>query len=150
MSYPNLNFPKFELKISDNKIWDIVRKKMVLLTPEEWVRQHTIHYLIHHLNYPLGLVAVEQTVNYNGMNKRADIVCYSNNMKPILIVECKAADISLKNETLFQIAKYTASLKASYLVLTNGVLHYSAKIDKSKNELIFLDTIPLYHDIIKD
>ena len=97
--YAKLNLPKADLKLKKDTIWDILRKKYVLNTPEEWVRQHYIHYMVNILNYPYSLMASERLVKYNGLSKRCDIVAFSNQLKPILIVECKAPKIKITEET---------------------------------------------------
>jgi hypothetical protein len=91
--HPALNLPPTKLKLKTNQVWDRLRKKYVLLTPEEWVRQHFIAYLIEHLGYPEGRMASEYTVDYNGMKKRCDVVAFDENLQPFLIVECKAVSI---------------------------------------------------------
>ena len=98
--YPALNLPKANLNLKDNLIWDVLRKKYVRHTPEEWVRQHYIHYLITDLNYPLSLMASEKLVKYNKMSKRCDIVAFSNQFETLMIVECKAPKIKLTEDTL--------------------------------------------------
>lgn len=147
--YPMLNLPKTQLKLKDDLIWDVLRKKYFKNTPEEWVRQHYIHYLINQLDYPISLMASERLVKYNNMSKRCDIVALSNQLDPIMIVECKAPYIKLTEDTFYQIAKYNFTLKAPLLVLTNGLQHIVAHIDGSKNEIIFLDKIPTYKENLK-
>lgn len=139
--YPVLNLPKANLKLKQNQIWDILRQKYVLHTPEEWVRQHFIHYLIG-LGYSKNLMASEQMVKYNNMSKRCDIVAFNNKNETLLIVECKAPHIKLTQETFYQIAKYNSVLNAKYLVLTNGIHHIVAYVDKQKNEISFLNQLP--------
>ena len=143
----SLNLPAAHLKIKDNQIWDRLRKKYVKLTPEEWVRQHFIAYLIDNLGYSEGLMASEYTVDYNGMKKRCDIVGFHNDLNPMFIVECKAPSITISEDTFYQIAKYANTLKAKMLILTNGMNHYCAKIDVKENKLIYLETIPSFKEI---
>lgn len=147
--YPVLNLPKAHLKLKDNLIWDVLRKKFVLHTPEEWVRQHFIHHLIHDLNYPIGLMAAEKLVKYNQMSKRCDIVSFSKQLNAMLIVECKAPKIKLTEDTFYQIAKYNFTLKAPLLILTNGLQHIVAHIDSEQNEVKFLEKIPNYKENLK-
>ena len=147
--YPVLNLPKADLKLKDNLIWDVLRKKFVLHTPEEWVRQHFIHHLIHDLNYPIGLMAAEKLVKYNQMLKRCDIVSFSKQLNAMLIVECKAPKIKLTEDTFYQIAKYNFTLKAPLLILTNGLQHIVAHIDSEQNEVKFLEKIPNYKENLK-
>jgi hypothetical protein len=142
--HPVLNLPQAHLKIKENQIWDILRRDYVRLTPEEWVRQNFIHYLINHLHYPTGRMVSEYQVKYNGMNKRCDIAVFDTLAKTEMIVECKAPHISINEDTFYQIAKYTHSLGAKYLILTNGLEHYCAFIDTSNNQLTYLTEIPDY------
>jgi len=144
--YPILNLPKANLKLKPNQIWDILRKKYVLHTPEEWVRQHFIHYLIS-LGYSENLMASEKLVNYNNMSKRCDIVAFNNKNETLLIVECKAPHINLTEDTFYQIAKYNSVLNAKFLILTNGIQHIVAHVDKQKNEISYLKEIPKFGDI---
>jgi hypothetical protein len=139
--YPILNLPKAELKLKNNHIWDVLRQKYVLHTPEEWVRQHFIHYLID-LGYSKNLMASEKLVKYNNMSKRCDIVAFNNKNETLLIVECKAPHIKLTQDTFFQIAKYNSVLNAKYLILTNGIQHIIAFVDKKNNQISFLKEIP--------
>lgn len=143
-----LNLPKAELIIKNNSIWDVLRKKYVKLTPEEWVRQHFIHYLITHLNWPIGLMASEHKVNYNNMAKRCDIVSFTKNLNPLLIVECKAPSIALNEDIFYQIAKYNFTLKAPFLILTNGIDHVMAFVNKDKKEIQYLENILDYNQAL--
>lgn len=136
-----LNLPKADLKLLDNQIWDVLRQKYVLHTPEEWVRQHFIHYLMA-LGYSKNLMASEKLVKYNNMSKRCDIVAFNNKNETLLIVECKAPHIKLTQDTFYQIAKYNSVLNAKYLILTNGIQHIIAFVDKQNNEISFLKDIP--------
>lgn len=143
-----LNLPHFNFKIksTENKysIFDIVRKKYIILTPEEWVRQHIIHYLIEIKKYPISLLAVEKQLTVNNLKKRADIVVYSSNGKPHIIVECKASTIKINQPTFDQIARYNLKLNANYLMVTNGLEHYYCKINAKKEQYNFLKDIPNY------
>lgn len=150
----NLNFPEFKFNIKTTKrgheIFDIVRKKYILLTEEEWVRQHCIHYLINFKNYPLTLLSVEKSLIVNGMNRRTDIVVYGkNDTLPKLIVECKAPHIELNNSVFEQIAQYNLPLKVEYLLVTNGINHYMCKINFDNLSFNFLEEIPDYFKIIQ-
>jgi hypothetical protein len=140
--YPALNLPMAKLKLKKNQVWDILRKKYVKNTPEEWVRQHFVHYLINSKQYPEGRIVNEYTVDYNGMNKRCDIAIFNENLQVDVIVECKAPHILITEDTFYQIAKYTKVLEASLLILTNGLNHYCAFIDKKANQLTYLRDIP--------
>ncbi len=120
-----LNFPTYNFKVKKvenrNYIFDIIRKKFVVLTPEEWVRQHLVHYLIHHCGCTPSLMAVEKGLTVNGLQKRFDVLVYDNKGKAILLAECKAPDIQLSENTFLQAAVYNQSLAVSRLVITNGL-----------------------------
>lgn len=143
-----LNFPKFSFRFknSENKlvIFDEIRKKFVVLQPEEWVRQHCIQYLINLKNYPKSLINVEKELVLNNLKKRYDIVVFKPNGNLQLIVECKAPNIKITQEVFDQIARYNMTLNASYLMVTNGVNHYYCQIDSEKQCYIFLEDIPNY------
>ena len=143
-----LNLPqyKFKLKNNENKtlIFDKVRKKYFVLTPEEWVRQHYISFLIEEKKYPVSLIAIEKQLTINGLKKRSDILIFNTDGKPEIIVECKAPSVKITQETFDQIARYNLTLKANYLVVTNGLQHIFCKIDTLKESYIFLPEIPDY------
>jgi hypothetical protein len=143
-----LNLPqyKFKLKSNENKtlIFDKVRKKYFVLTPEEWVRQHYISFLIEEKKYPVSLIAIEKQLTINGLKKRSDILIFNTDGKPEIIVECKAPSVKITQETFDQIARYNLTLKANYLVVTNGLQHIFCKIDTLKESYIFLPEIPDY------
>lgn len=142
-----LNLPKADLRLKKIKgvvhVWCIIRKKDLVCTPEEWVRQHFIHFLINERNVPIGLIASEYPLDYNGRLKRADIVVFNKRQDPVLIVECKAPKINLDEKTLFQIAQYNFHLDVDFLCLTNGLDHAYSQIDKEKGSLRYLKEIPL-------
>jgi type I site-specific restriction endonuclease len=148
MNMPQLNLPNVALKTKlvegTTQVFDAVRKKYLVLTPEEWVRQHFIHYLNKEKNYPLGLMGVEQMVKYNGMQTRADIVLYTADGKPNVIVECKAPNVKITQDSFNQIAKYNFKLKVKYLVVTNGMQHFCCKMDYENNKITFLKEVPAF------
>lgn len=143
-----LNLPAIDCNIRKNganvEIFDIIRKKYIVLTPEEWVRQHFIHYLIKHLNYPKSLFKVESGLSYNKLTKRSDILIFNNQLEPFLLVECKSPDVTLNQKGLDQVSVYNSQLKAKYLVLTNGIKHFCCAFDLENGRYNFLDEIPLY------
>jgi len=145
---PILSLPIYKLKMKSEEentyIFDVVRKKYLLLTPEEWVRQNFIQYLNKVKKYPLGLMGVEQMVKYNSLKTRADIVMYNTEGKANIIVECKAPDVKITQDTFNQIAKYNSQLKVKYLLVTNGMNHYCCKMDYESNRITFLEEIPNY------
>ncbi len=140
-----LNLPsyQFKLKSSENKqlIFDIIRKKYVVLTPEEWVRQNFVHYLINEKNYPISLISVEKQLLINSRKKRFDILIFNTDGKPDIIVECKAPSIKITQDTFDQIARYNMKLNANYLIVTNGLTHYFCKLDPKNKQYLFLKDI---------
>lgn len=143
-----LNFPKFmfRFKNSENKvsIFDGIRKKFVILQPEEWVRQHCVQYLIEVKGYPKSLINVEKELKINDLKKRYDIVIFNTNGSIHLIVECKAPKIKIKQDTFDQVARYNLALNASYLMVTNGLNHYYCIMDFKAKKYEFLVDIPDY------
>ncbi len=143
-----LNFPEyaFRFKNTENKvaIFDEIRKKFIILTPEEWVRQHVVHFLLTAKNFPKSHVNVEKVVKVNGMNKRYDIVVYRPNGTILLIVECKAPSVAISQATFDQIARYNMTLNSGYLMVTNGLNHYFCQMDNEAERYIFLRDIPPY------
>lgn len=144
----NLNFPTytFRFKNSENKrlIFDPIRKKFVVLQPEEWVRQHCIQYLIQVKNYPKSLINVEKELKINTLKKRYDIVVFNPDGSIHLIVECKAPIKNINQETFDQIARYNLELNATYLMVTNGINHYYCQMDFENERFEFLRDIPNY------
>ena len=147
-----LNLPTypFKIKSSENKyfIFDIVRKKYVVLTPEEWVRQHIIHYLIEEKNYPISLIAVEKKVTVNKLTKRTDILIFNTKGNPHIIVECKSPSIKITQDAFDQISRYNLKLEANYLIVTNGLTHFYAVMDLEKECYVFLKNIPEYEQYL--
>ena len=143
-----LNFPdySFRFKNSENKvaIFDEIRKKFVVLTPEEWVRQHTVQFFIQECNYPKSLINVEKQVQINGMSKRYDIVVFRPDGSIFLVVECKQPEVNITQNTFDQIARYNFTLNAEYLMVTNGLNHYFCQMDFEKEQYTFLKELPKY------
>ena len=143
-----LNFPKFSFRFKNNEnkvsIFDIIRKKFVILQPEEWVRQNCIHYLIDIKKFPISLINVEKELIINNLKKRYDIVVYKPDGSIHLLVECKSPNITINQETFDQIARYNLELKATYLMVTNGLNHYYCQMDFDNSRYIFLKDIPNY------
>jgi hypothetical protein len=133
-----LNLPKTELKLSRKNdqiyVWCPIRKKKLVLTPEEWVRQHFIAYLIAELNISTGRIISEYSLVYNNMSRRADIVVMDEDGKPFIIVECKAPQIALSDKTFFQIAQYQNTIPAKILILSNGINHFAMNLEMEKIE----------------
>ena len=143
-----LNFPSysFRFKNSENKvsIFDDIRKKFIILTPEEWVRQHTVHFLLQEKKYPKSYLNVEKLVKINDINKRYDIVVFQPSGEIFLLIECKAPEVSITQNTFDQIARYNLKLNAKYLMVTNGLNHYFCQMDFEKEQYVFLKELPEY------
>lgn len=143
-----LNFPtySFRFKNSENKrlIFDGIRKKFVVLQPEEWVRQHCVEYLIRVKNYPKSWINVEKELKINNLKKRYDIVVFNQDGSIHLVVECKAPTIPISQDTFDQIARYNLKLNATYLMVTNGINHYYCQMDFENERYTFLKDIPDY------
>jgi len=143
-----LDFPTytFRFKNSENKpyIFDEIRKKFVVLQPEEWVRQHCVQYLINKKKYPKSLINVEKELKINNLKKRYDIVVFNSDGSIHLIVECKAPKININQSAFDQIARYNLALNATYLMVTNGLNHYYCSIDFDEERYQFLKDIPDY------
>jgi len=141
-----LNFPpySFRLKNSENKthIFDVIRKKFVVLQPEEWVRQHLVKYLIENKNYPKSHINVEKQLKVNSIKKRYDIVVFNSDGSIEILVECKAPEILINQKTFDQIARYNLNLSANYLIVTNGLTHFYCKMDLEQEKYEFLKDIP--------
>ena len=144
-----LNFPlyEFRFKNSENKlyIFDIVRKKFVSLTPEEWVRQHTIQFLLKEKKYPQSLMNVEKQIQVNQLTKRYDIVVYRADGSIFLAVECKAPQVKITQQIFDQIARYNMTLKAENLMITNGLHHIFYQIDYVNQRYVFLEELPDFY-----
>ncbi len=143
-----LNFPKFSFRFKnrENKIsiFDVIRKRFVILQPEEWVRQHCIHYLIDYKGYPKSLINIEKELIINNLKKRYDIVVFNSDGSIHLIIECKAPSIMINQHVFDQIALYNLSLNATYLMISNGINHYYCQMDFKNEKYHFLKDIPEY------
>ena len=141
-----LNFPTyyFRFKNSENKvsIFDEIRKKFIVLTPEEWVRQHVIQYLLQDRNYPKSYINVEKLIKVNGLSKRYDGIVFKPNGEIFLLIECKAPEVPISQDTFDQIARYNLELKAQYLMVTNGLNHYFCQMDFENEKYVFLKELP--------
>ena len=143
-----LNFPiyNFRFKNSENKvsIFDEIRKKFIILTPEEWVRQHVVHFLLEEKKYPKSLINVEKVLIVNGLRKRYDVVVFNPDGSIFVLVECKAPEIKTAQATFDQIARYNLALKAQFLMVTNGHNHYFCQMDFENEKYAFLKELPDY------
>lgn len=144
----SLNLPPFDYKVKrlNGKayIFDCIRKKYVILSPEEWVRQHVIHLLINHYNYPKSLFSIETGLVYNRLSKRTDIMVLSTEGTPFIVVECKAPHVPISEATFAQIGRYNFSLRPSFLAVTNGLSHFCFCIQDG--QLTYLDDFPSYQN----
>jgi hypothetical protein len=148
LNLPKLQFPlyEFRFKNSENKtyIFDPIRKKFILITPEEWVRQHVIQYLIHDLKYPKSHIAVEKQLILNQTIKRSDVLVQNAKGEIIILVECKAPQITINQDTFDQTARYNMIYDAKYLYVCNGFMHIYCQLDKVNQQYKFLESLPTY------
>ena len=147
----SLNLPAFDVKVAERDgrtvIFDAIRRRYVALTPEEWVRQHFVHFLLEHKGYPQALMATEVQVLLNGTKKRCDTVLYRRDLTARMIVEYKAPDVEITQKVFDQITRYNMVLKVDYLIVSNGLQHYCCRINYEKNSYTFLQDIPMYGDL---
>ncbi len=145
---PQLNFPAYKFRIKEEKgqlrIFDPARKKYVLLTPEEWVRQHLIRYLKEEKGYPLGLMKVEKEFKYNNLSKRADIIVCTNTGIPLLMAECKSPDVEITQNVFDQAMRYNLVMAVNIMVLSNGINHFCFQLDKANQTYHALTEIPTW------
>ncbi len=148
-----LNLPLYKFKIKStskgDEIWDEWRKRYILLTPEEWVRQNFARYMMEKMFVPAGRLAVEISLKVYRLNKRADIIVYGEHGQPLVVVECKAPSIALTQDTFDQVARYNISLKAPVLIVTNGLDHYCCAVDFESKAIRFLEEFPAYEELEK-
>jgi len=153
--FAKLNFPGYNFKIilhdkdgQSSKIFDIVRRKYVTCTPEEWVRQHLLHFLVFEKGVPKSLIGIEKKVLVNNLFKRTDLVVYNRSAKPVLIAECKAPFVKITQDTFDQAARYNLSVNAKYYLLTNGLDNFCCTIDHVAKSYHFLENIPGYEQLV--
>ena len=143
-----LNLPPCALRTQQRDgqtyVYDFLRRRYIRLTPEEWVRQHFTHFLVHHKHYPAALLANEVTISVCGVARRCDSVLYDSNARPRMIVEYKAPTVAITQQTFNQIEVYNLLLKVDYLVVSNGMQHYCCKMDYERCSYAFLKDIPDY------
>lgn len=146
-----LNLPSFDIRLQRDdegvKIFDRLRKKFIILTPEEWVRQHFVNYLINHKGFPESLMANEIGITLNGTRRRCDTVVFDKHGSPMVIVEYKASSIVISQSTFDQIVRYNMVLHARYLIVSNGMNHYCCHIDYDNMSYDFLKEVPDYSDL---
>jgi hypothetical protein len=146
-----LNLPQYEIKISEKDgkrmIFDFLRRKYVALTPEEWVRQHFVHFLIEHKGYPKGLIGNEIELQIGAKRLRCDSILYNKMAQPQMIIEYKAPTIPIQQKVFQQISTYNLLLKVDYLIVSNGIQHYCCKMDYDNQKCLFLEGIPEYEKL---
>jgi len=151
MQSNNLVFPTDKLKIIEKNeilyIYDIIRMRFVRCTPEEYVRQALINYLVNDLHYPKDLMSIENEIFINKQSKRFDLVIFSRNISPLLLVEIKAQNVPINENVLYQLAQYNYSIKSMYWLLTNGLTLYFMKYDTQNNKIIIKNQIPKWEDL---
>ena len=152
MALPVLNFPTVDFRFQKNEkgnlqIFDIIRKKFVDAAPEEWVRQHIIHYLINHKQVPASMISVEKQLLLNNTKRRTDVVVFNSNLNPILIIECKAPEVEINQLTVNQALRYNLELNVRSVFLSNGLSHVFLKLVKNEPEI--LKELPDYQNLLK-
>ncbi len=151
MALPVLNFPEIDLRFQNNgkgnlQLFDTIRKKFIDVTPEEWVRQHIIHYLIVHKQVPASMISIEKQINLNGTKRRYDVVVFNSKLKPILIIECKAPQVEINQLTINQALRYNLELNVPFVFLSNGLNHIFMKIENDTPKI--LKNIPNYSELL--
>jgi hypothetical protein len=146
-----LHLPPYAFKITDQNgqltLFDVIRKKNIIITPEEWVRQHYVQYLINQKRYPKTLIKLEGGHKLHGKAKRSDIVVYNSTGEKILLVECKAPSVPIDQKAFDQVARYNMVHKVKLLAVTNGLQHYYCRIDFEKSDYKFIEELPAYEEI---
>ena len=147
----SLNLPSFDINIAQRNgrptVFDPLRRRFVALTPEEWVRQHFVNYLVHHLHYPAGLMANEVELSVGDKHLRCDTLLYNKDMQPQMIIEYKAPHIALSQKVFDQITAYNLLLHVDYLVVSNGMEHLCCQMDYDNRRYVFLHDIPEYNQL---
>jgi hypothetical protein len=154
LNFPELSFPQYSFKIRHQhdvgEIFDSVRRKYVRLTPEEWVRQHIVMYLVHEKKFPVSRLSVEHALKYNQLSRRADIVFFGKYGQPLLVTECKAPEIKINQQVFDQVVRYNYVLKVKYIMVSNGIQNYCCEVDYEKQKCNFLNDIPEYSIMYDD
>ncbi|HNX89424.1 MAG TPA: type I restriction enzyme HsdR N-terminal domain-containing protein [Paludibacteraceae bacterium] len=149
-----LNLPEYQFRLKQTEkgllILDSLRKRFVKLTPEEWVRQNFLRYLIEHKQYPLALMAVEKQLIVNGLKKRCDAILYDIKGNPMIIIELKAPNIPITQLVFDQVAVYNSKLKVKYFMISNGFEHYCCKVNPENSSYLFFEGIPDYSLLLSD
>lgn len=150
-TFEKLNLPEVELRLKHesqtNYVFDPIRKKWLVLTPEEWVRQHIVNYLVNYKNYPPSLISMEASLKYNQLSKRSDVLIFNKLGKPLLIIECKAAKVRIVQKVIEQVSLYNKTIGAIFLCVSNGLNHYCWTMNQNSQKFDFLKQIPDYNEI---
>lgn len=152
--HPQLNLPPYEsrLRLSPTtkleEIWDTQRKKWVRLTPEEWVRQHFVHFLIDHRQFPSGRIGNEIPIKVGQLEKRCDTVVFGNDGQPVMVVEYKAPNVPITQKVFNQIARYNITLQVDWLIVSNGLQHYCCHLLRDEQKFVFVEGMPSYEEIL--
>lgn len=149
-----LNLPTYEYRTRSSQnqveeIWDTQRKRWVRLTPEEWVRQHFVHFLIANLDFPAGCIGNEVSINVGQLSKRCDSVVFGKNGQPLMIIEYKAPTVAITQKVFDQISRYNITLQVEWLIVSNGLQHYCCHFIKEKNQFEFLPELPSYSALLQ-
>ena len=152
MSLPVLNFPSVEFRFQKNEkgnlqVFDIIRKKFVDVTPEEWVRQHIIHFLVNHKQVPTSMISVEKQLVLNNTKRRTDLIVFNSALKPLMIIECKAPEVKIDQLTVNQALRYNLELNVPSVFLSNGLQHVFLKLGQNEPEI--LKELPDYENLLK-
>lgn len=146
-----VNLPAFEYKMrtvnGKNQILDPLRRKFVALTPEEWVRQHVVHFLVVYKGYPSERIVNEAQIKLNGLLRRCDSVLYDKSLKPVMVMEYKAPTVPINQAVFEQVAAYNWALRADYLLVSNGLTHYCCRFDYAEHRVVFLEDIPFFSEL---
>jgi hypothetical protein len=150
----SLNLPTYLFRLKEDKgkkyIFDEIRRRFVLLTPEEWVRQHVIHFLVNLKSFPLSLISIEKGFSHNRRKQRFDLLVYDRKGNPLMLVECKAPAVEINQHVFDQAGRYNNKYRASYLMITNGIKHYCCLIHETNRQFRFLHDIPDYGEMNPD
>ncbi len=146
-----LNLPEYDLKLKEisgrTMIFDPFRSKYLVLTPEEYVRQHFARYLVLEKNFPASLMMTEYSLTLNKMSKRCDIIVFNTSRTPVALVECKSPEINITQKVFDQVARYNLVFKVRYLLVSNGMKHYCCRVDFDSGKIEFLSEIPLFQSL---
>ena len=151
---PELNLPRFNIRLQkrdeDNMLYDIFRKKWVIHTPEEWVRQQLLLYLHHALGYPMQNIVVEKQIVINQLKKRFDALITGSKGRVLMLIECKKPEVELSEKTFLQASHYNSHVHAAYILISNGMRHVVCRLNKTANTLDFIDYIPQYEELNRE